>query len=301
MAEYLSGSYQSIYEVMWVFFLYAFGGWCTEVAYAALDTGKFVNRGFLNGPVCPIYGFGLVIVLGLLTPLRSSLLILLLGSIFLTTLLEYVVGALLEKCFHNKWWDYSKYPFNIKGYVCLKFSIIWGLACVFIVDIFHPFLMKLVLWIPQKLGYVLLFLMAATIFTDTVISILNVRKLNQRIQLLNEVGQQLHKISNEIGVNIYDIVIKTEEHSETVKTSLNEKKENLDEMIDDRKEEIQKLADRYKELLNDHHFGQARLLKAFPEMKSNLSTEALLALKKKAGIVKEGVDKFYDQMKDLKK
>lgn len=129
---------QTLYEIIWIFFIYAFLGWCTEVAYAALDIGKFVNRGFLNGPCCPVYGFGVLIVVGILTPLKDNLLILFTGSVLLTTVLEYITGWILEKAFHNKWWDYSDKPFNVKGYICLKFSILWGLACTFIMVALHP-------------------------------------------------------------------------------------------------------------------------------------------------------------------
>lgn len=76
---------QNFYELVWIFIIYAFIGWCTEVSYAALDTGKFVNRGFLNGPYCPIYGCGVVIVVAILTPLKENLLILFAGSFLLTS------------------------------------------------------------------------------------------------------------------------------------------------------------------------------------------------------------------------
>ena len=115
---------QNFYELVWIFIIYAFIGWCTEVSYAALDRGIFVNRGFLNGPYCPIYGCGVLIVVVLLTPLKKNLLILYLGSFLLTSVLEFITGFVMEKVFHNKWWDYSDKPFNIMGYVCLKFSIL---------------------------------------------------------------------------------------------------------------------------------------------------------------------------------
>ena len=107
-----------LYRLLWIFFIYAFLGWCTEVSYAALVTGTFVNRGFLNGPVCPIYGFGVVIVLTCLTPLAGSLPLLFLGSVVLTSALEWLTGFALEKLFHQRWWDYSDEPFNLSGYIC---------------------------------------------------------------------------------------------------------------------------------------------------------------------------------------
>ena len=102
-----------LYHFVWLFFIYAFLGWCTEVSYAALVTGKFVNRGFLNGPVCPVYGFGAVIILAALTPLADNLLLLFLGSMALASALEWLTGFALEKLFHQRWWDYSDQPFNL--------------------------------------------------------------------------------------------------------------------------------------------------------------------------------------------
>ena len=95
----------TIYEVLWIFIIYAFIGWCVEVSYAALDRGIFVNRGFLNGPYCPVYGIGVLIVIIVLTPLKNNLLLLYFGSLLLTTILEFLTGLILEKVFHNKWWD----------------------------------------------------------------------------------------------------------------------------------------------------------------------------------------------------
>lgn len=150
-----------MYLLLWIFFVYAFLGWCTEVSFAALTSGRFVNRGFLNGPVCPIYGVGVVIVLFFLDPLRGNTFLLFLGSVLLTSLLEWVTGFVLEKIFHQRWWDYSNEPFNLGGYICLRFSIAWGLACLFVVEIIHPSILWLIHLIPHTLGLVLLALFSA--------------------------------------------------------------------------------------------------------------------------------------------
>ena len=145
-----------LYRFLWIFFIYAFLGWCTEVSYAALVTGRFVNRGFLNGPVCPVYGFGVVIVLTCLTPLANNLPLLFLGSVVLTSALEWLTGFVLEKLFHQRWWDYSDQPFNLSGYVCLRFSIAWGFACLFVVKLLHPTVLLFIRLIPKTLGLALL-------------------------------------------------------------------------------------------------------------------------------------------------
>lgn len=146
----------SFREYLCYFLIYAFLGWCCEVVYAAAMHGKFVNRGFLNGPVCPVYGFGVCLVVFVLYPIKENLFALFLGSMLLTSAIELVAGYLMEKCFHHRWWDYSKRPLNIGGYVCLLFSLLWGLACVLVIDVAHPLVAKLVSLIPVKLTVILL-------------------------------------------------------------------------------------------------------------------------------------------------
>ena len=132
----------SFYEYLAFFVIYAFLGWCAEVIFNAVNTGHFVNRGFLNGPVCPIYGFGMVIVVLCLTPLQKNWLLLFLGSMVLTSALEWLTGYVLKKVFHTSWWDYSDQPFNIGGYICLRFSILWGLGCVMVMYLVHPMISR---------------------------------------------------------------------------------------------------------------------------------------------------------------
>ena len=193
---------QNFYELVWIFIIYAFLGWCTEVSYAALDRGIFVNRGFLNGPYCPIYGFGVVIVVTILTPLQDNLLLLFFGSFLLTSVLEYITGFLLEKVFHDRWWDYSNKPFNIHGYVCLKFSIYWGLACTFIMKVIHPIIYRGITWIPHTLGVVLLVIFMTVFIVDCCITVSTILKFNKRLKLMDEMAEKIHKLSDEIGENI---------------------------------------------------------------------------------------------------
>ena len=128
------------YEVFWVFLIYSFLGWCMEVTYAAVCNGTFVNRGFLNGPVCPIYGVGVLLVIGLLWPLKNNALILFVGSVVVTTALEFLVGWVLEKLFHAVWWDYSEMPFNLQGRVCLPCSLGFGAAGLLVIYAVKAFL-----------------------------------------------------------------------------------------------------------------------------------------------------------------
>ena len=146
----------TLYQLLWYFFIYAFLGWCLEVVFCTVNSGRWVNRGFLNGPVCPIYGTGMCIVLLVLEPLAGNTLLLFLGSMVLTSALELVTGFVLKKAFHTSWWDYSDQPFNIGGYICLKFSLAWGLAGMAAVRLLHPPIARLVDRLPHTAGWVLL-------------------------------------------------------------------------------------------------------------------------------------------------
>lgn len=299
---------QNFYELIWIFVVYAFLGWCTEVSYAALDTGTFVNRGFLNGPYCPIYGFGVVIVVSILTPLKENLLILFLGSVILTTALEFLTGFLLEKVFHNKWWDYTDKPFNIKGYICLKFSVYWGLACTFIMDILHPIIYDTILWIPHTVGMILISVFMMIFLVDGLITISTILKLNRHLKIMDEMAAAIHRLSDEIGENIYENISDVIEKSETfhenhaglsdrlsetrmailqlpenAKNKLTETtdaaRERYVEKIEQKKHEYVELIAKYQKLSETKHYGFRRLVEAFPDMISRDNNETLQKLK----------------------
>ena len=204
---------QNIYQAVWIFIIYAFLGWCSEVAFAAVNKGKFVNRGFLNGPVCPIYGVGMLIVVLCLWNLRDRPLLLFLGSALLTTALEFVTGFVLERFFHDKWWDYSDMPFNIKGYVCLKFTILWGLAASFIIGAIHRFI------------YIAVF--SAAFIADFIVTLTALVKLPKKLKAMAEAERALRAVSDKIGENISDTTIAAKEKGEAL---AEENKPRLEEL-----------------------------------------------------------------------
>ena len=194
----------SFYLFLWIFFIYSFLGWCLEVCFFALNTGKFVNRGFLNGPVCPIYGFGVVIVVLCLTPLMENTLLLFLGSVLLTSLLELGVGFALEKLFHQRWWDYTNEPFNLGGYICLRFSIAWGLACLLVMEIIHPSVLWLIRHIPHTLGLVLLACFVSVMAVDLTATVRTIARINRSLGQIDELAGRIKALSNDLGENLAD-------------------------------------------------------------------------------------------------
>jgi uncharacterized membrane protein len=272
---------QNFYELLWIFMIYAFVGWCTEVSYAAVNHGVFVNRGFLNGPYCPIYGCGMVIVVGLLYPIKGNLLLLFIGSVLLTTCLEFVTGYVLEKVFHHKWWDYSKVPFNIKGYVCLKFSIYWGFGCTFVIRLVHPVIYRFVTLIPHILGILLITIVMLVFCVDVGITVATILSFNKKLQAMDEIAERIHKISDEIGERVYEKTTEVKDRSE----ELHETREELVQKIEDRnaekKKELEELRAKYRALLHQRNYGIRRLLRAFPNMKSHDHGELLERIRQK--------------------
>ena len=260
------------YDILTWFFLYAFLGWCTEVVYAAAVTGKFVNRGFLCGPVCPIYGFGMVAVLTLLRPVQDNLLLLFLGAVGLTTALEYLVGWLAETVLHERLWDYSDVPFNIKGYVCLKFSLLWGLGCLLLIKVIHPVLMKPIGWIPHAVGWWLLGLFCAAILTDFVLTGVEALKISKRFRAAEELERMLREVSDGIGENLSFGVLAMRKHWP-------EWEEKWKAIREKRPEAAARLREKWEScarLFEHEGFTRRRLLKAFPQLqKSRLRARVL--------------------------
>lgn len=203
-----------IYYLMLYFFVYGFLGWCTEVAYATTKQKKFVNRGFLNGPICPIYGVGVTAVVYFLTPYKDNLILLYVMSTVLVTVLEGITGYLMDKIFHHKWWDYTNQPLNIGGYVCLIFSLVWGVACVVIVRGIHPVIHKVLTFIPHTVGLVILIILEISIFVDLYVTAAGILKLNHQLEAMAKIAAELHEISDKLGENIHENVMDTLEVTE---------------------------------------------------------------------------------------
>lgn len=130
------------------FFFYSFAGWIWESGYVSLRERHWVNRGFLHGPALPIYGFGAILVLWLTLPLREHLgWVYVLGMVG-ASLLEFFTGAVMERLFHVRYWDYSNVPGNIQGHICLPVSLLWGVFSVVLVRFGHPPVERLLLAIP---------------------------------------------------------------------------------------------------------------------------------------------------------
>lgn len=255
---------EQLYLWLWIFFLYAFLGWCSEVVFAAVKTGKFVNRGYLLGPVCPIYGMGVALVLWALAPLEGNLLVLYFGSVLITSALEFLLGWISEKLLHQRLWDYSNMPFNICGHVCLAFSLVWGFACLLVVRVFHPVLMGLVALIPHLVGWILLAVFSMALLTDLILTTAAALKLPRQIRAVEDMEKLLRSISDNIGESLYSGVTKLE---------LEERKEEFQAKMEARNAKNEALRRELEEKIAAYRASVGknrtyhRLVKAFPHLR----------------------------------
>ncbi|MFZ5944260.1 MAG: putative ABC transporter permease [Bacillota bacterium] len=180
----------NLVEVVIFFAFYAFIGWILETIYASIPAKRFINRGFLAGPFCPIYGFGAILIvqahalLGSIFQNESILLIVSIGlSMLLATILEYITGYALEKIFGCKWWDYSKEFLNLHGRVCLKYSLLWGLLTYFLLLAVHPFSTKYFATVPILAKYNLMITLIILFLLDIMYSITEVLNLKRLLSV----------------------------------------------------------------------------------------------------------------------
>ena len=185
----------SWYELLWLFLIYSFAGWCGEVAVAAVRKHKFINRGFVNGPLCPIYGVGAVIFGIFLPGLEQQLFFLFLGGMILATFLEYMTGRLMERIFHRKWWDYSGERFQVDGYICLNSSLLWGLCAVLMILFLNPLLCGVIALLPGWIGLPAGLGSLVLLGIDCAGSTVAVLNLHKKVTRITEITAELHKTS----------------------------------------------------------------------------------------------------------
>ena len=140
----------SIQELFLYFLFYSFLGWLMETCYCSLHERRLVPRGFLYGPICPIYGCGVLLMILFFTPLKGNLLLFYVVAVIVMTSWEYFVAWLLEVTTHVKYWDYSNSRFNLKGRVCLWVALVWGVLSYVVIFWIHPAVERLYLRIPRS-------------------------------------------------------------------------------------------------------------------------------------------------------
>lgn len=219
----------SLYQLFLMFCFWSFIGWCIEVIDMTYETGEYQNRGFLNMPICPIEGLGVIMVTVLFKPISNTIVPLFLACTILCTAFELFVGWGMEKLFHARWWDYSNMKFNYKGYICLRNSILFGAGCVVVIRYIQPMVEKAIDSIPLKAGITIVIVMSVLIAVDTAVSLMAVKKLNEKFRRIDEISKLMLSGSVKVGMKLASGTLKV--------------KSNVDKIIDVKDNMVEKVQD----------------------------------------------------------
>lgn len=255
----------------WYFFIYAFLGWCAEVMFHTVITGKWTNRGFLNGPLCPIYGFGMILILLVLEPLKNNLVLLFVGSVLLTSVLELLTGWVLKNLFHLTWWDYSDRPFNFGGYICLEFSLMWGIGGVIMVEFIQPVVQYFVESMPYVISIIFLTIFILALLLDFIATLATLIGFQKDVRELEKVGHGIRSLSDSLSHELSDVAKITDSKVENARQEIQVKLESLEKQSVSLKEH----------LFEKRFLGSHRIFNSLPKLYLTHHNELLGQLKEK--------------------
>ncbi len=235
------------------FIIYSFVGWTAEEIYCSILQRKLVWRGMLFGPICPIYGFGGILIMYVLYPLRETWLWLFLASMILTSVLEYFSSWLLEKLFHAQWWDYSDVPFNLNGRVCLVNSILFGLGGIGMWHVMQPFVSRIIYYQPlQPYIHLIADILAVILAADILLTIRRLVDFNTslaKIKLLAE--QAKERFEKEAWFkqqSVSEIIQSLKERAKTDSERISQKYLNMFNLDEMRKKNVERWLSRFPKL-----------------------------------------------------
>lgn len=241
---------------LWTYFIiYSIAGWCLESVYRSFCEKKLINTGFLNGPFCPIYGIGAIIMLLFLKQFKENIVILFIISFLVLSIWEYAVGVLLEKIFKTKYWDYSDHKINIKGRVCLFNSISWGILGVIFTRYIHPYIENNLGMLNINVLKIVMYIISIIFVIDAIVSIVKTKNIKTALQKVEELNDQI------------------KEKLEEIKKLSNKNLKN--DIVENMQDKIDVLRKKKNRLFRRLYKRVYRLKKAFPDIQSKEITEIL--------------------------
>lgn len=282
----------SAWQWLLVFYLYCFLGWCFESTVVSVQQRHFVNRGFLRGPMLPIYGFGATILLHVSLPLYDKPVALFLASMVAATVFEYIVGVIMEKLFKVKYWDYSTHRFQFQGRICLQSSLCWGFLGLILARVIHPPVEWIVAGLPFAALVIVDILLTAGFAGDVVVSVRTALDLAKLLEELDELRAQSAELRRELSETALVHLTKLSYRMDEARGEFAERMDGAKEQFTDAKEQIlaglddiqRRFADRAEAL------GRTRksMLRGNPTARSAKYDDVLQRLKKQLDSHKRG-------------
>ncbi|MEG2420480.1 MAG: hypothetical protein RSB55_02945 [Oscillospiraceae bacterium] len=271
-------------QLILYFFIYSFLGWGMETVYCSIGARRLVTRGFLYGPICPIYGVGVLLMIVFFEPLAGNLPLFYVVSTIVMSVWEYFVGWFLETTTHIKYWDYSMYRFNLKGRICLWVCLAWGALSYVAIFWIHPPIARLVTWLPDWARYSLTGVLVALVVVDAVITIRKLALTAKLMKKLEVVGQELQL---QLALGKAELGDRLEAAKDGLSDRLAAAKEGIADRVDTAlsatgaaiprpvSESAEKLKARYDEILAAAERQSRRFRKRYSEMSSQSYAERL--------------------------
>ena len=194
----------TFYHLAWLFIIYSFLGWGLETVTAALKQKQFVNKGLVNGPFCIIYGFTTCVVTVFFYELHGIWLFM--ASAIMSVVIEWTVGHLIEKLYHEKWWDYSDRKWNLDGYICLSMTTLWGILCTIAVTWGNRFFSYLYELMPSLAGEILVWILLGVVGVDILATMIILSGRSKNLQKWENVDIWLDNVSSRMGKSVYRTV-----------------------------------------------------------------------------------------------
>ena len=235
-----------------LFFIYSLAGWLIEMIPATIREKKFVDRGFLVGPYCPIYGCGVILITLLLKKYANDVVVTFFLSVIICGTLEYLTSYIMEKIFKARWWDYSNNKFNINGRICLETLVPFGIGGVLVLFVFNPFLEKIINLIPDLALNIVTGVLCVLFLIDCIVSfkiILNLKEMTKELKdNTAEISDKVKRIIlNKLGpykrlVNAFPRVKENVKFSkwDDIKKKIEESTRGIKEKIDNSKKTLKR-------------------------------------------------------------
>ena len=247
-----------------LFMIYAILGWCMEVTCKLIQYKRFINRGFLIGPYCPIYGYGAILITFLLKKYTDDPIILFFMAIIICGTLEYLTSYFMEKIFKARWWDYSQKKFNINGRVCLNTIVPFGLLGLFIMYISNPFFISKIQLLPEIWLNILFWTLLVIYIVDNIVSGIVIRYVKKTEKIVGkdlDNTEEITKKVKEVLQNksmLHRRLLNAYPSLEAVKIKIKEKKEEIREKVEEQREEFTNKVEKQKKEFENKVENQKR-------------------------------------------
>lgn len=243
-----------------LFMIYAVAGWCMEVICKLIECRKFVNRGFLIGPYCPIYGYGALLITFLLKNYTNDPIVLFIMAIVVCGTLEYLTSYFMEKIFKARWWDYSHRKFNLNGRVCFGTIIPFGLLGLFIMYVSNPFLLGKIELLPEIWINILFWTLLAVYIVDNIVSGIvmkyikkaevvvgkdldNTEEITLKVKEILQNKSVLHRRLVNAFPKLQAVKIKIKEKTREIKDQVQEQKTQIEAKVGDTAKKVEKIVE----------------------------------------------------------